>query len=529
MSVYPIGFSIHESKIVSNIPIKTKLLAFIEPGNPLTYIYTNEKDYYKDYQDSFFALTTKKAGWDCLRHYEILANGCIPLFIDLDKCPINTMTFLPKDIIMEAMKLYESLSSISDFDSPAAEEYKKRCYHLIDTLLKYTRKHLTNTAMAKYIVSNIVSNIKVKNVNKILFLSSGRYSPDYLRCLTLVGFKDLYKNECHDYPKVPHIYKNYEGAKDLYGKGMTYTNLIPDEYHDNTKDESIIDDIISRKYDIIIYGSLHRGLILWDLVNKYYKPHEIILVCGEDTHSCGYKYCTDNGYDVYVRELYTKNRDPLYLITHVKESIDKAYHNKSNLPKEILSIEGMSGNKTRHLYNNICNLKTGNWIYLEVGTWKGSSFISAMHRNENIFGICVDNWSEFNGPREEFYKNARFYLNNDEKYKVLDKSCWDITAADIEHNSIDIYLYDGAHTYSDQKKAITYFHQFFKKYVIIMVDDWTCDWVDVKKGTMDGISEMNMEILYSCEIPLVNTQNHHQGGDTFWNGCGVFVCKRTDI
>ena len=62
-----------------------------------------------------------------------------------------------------------------------------------------------------------------------------------------------------------------------------------------------------------------------------------------------------------------------------------------------------------------------------------------------------------------------------------------------------------------------------------MVDDWTCDWVDVKRGTMDGIAEMKLKIHYSCEIPLVNTTVHHQGGDTFWNGCGVFVCERTDL
>jgi len=46
---------------------------------------------------------------------------------------------------------------------------------------------------------------------------------------------------------------------------------------------------------------------------------------------------------------------------------------------------------------------------------------------------------------------------------------------------------------------------------------------------LDGIAEMKLKIHYSCEIPLVNTTVHHQGGDTFWNGCGVFVCERTDL
>ena len=32
--------------------------------------------------------------------------------------------------------------------------------------------------------------------------------PDYLRCLTLIGFKEKFKSNCHDYVKVEHIYKD---------------------------------------------------------------------------------------------------------------------------------------------------------------------------------------------------------------------------------------------------------------------------------------------------------------------------------
>src|SRR5688572_9949738 len=83
---FPIGFAISETKFVSDVPIKDKDFASIIPGDLKTYIYTEESAYYKDYQRSYFAITCKKGGWDCMRHYEILANGCIPYFIDIDKC-----------------------------------------------------------------------------------------------------------------------------------------------------------------------------------------------------------------------------------------------------------------------------------------------------------------------------------------------------------------------------------------------------------------------------------------------------------
>ena len=212
---------------------------------------------------------------------------------------------------------------------------------------------------------------------------------------------------------------------------------------------------------------------------------------------------------------------------HVNKSIINAYGNISSLSEGVLNLEGMSGKKTRHLYNNMCKLE--NSTYLEIGTWKGSTFISSLYKN-NIHAFCVDNWSQFNGPKDIFYENLKSHLSETQltNIKVINKDSWAVTREDIDR-SIDIYMYDGEHTYESQKKAITYFHQFFSKYVIIMIDDWTCDWVDVKRGTLDGINEMKLIVHLSCEIPLVNTHNHHCGGDTFWNGCGIFLCERTDI
>jgi len=71
------------------------------PGKQETYIYDNEDDYNTMYQRSKFAITKKKYGWDCLRHYEILGNKCVPLFENLENCPENTMKLLPKKLLLE--------------------------------------------------------------------------------------------------------------------------------------------------------------------------------------------------------------------------------------------------------------------------------------------------------------------------------------------------------------------------------------------------------------------------------------------
>lgn len=51
------------------------------------YVYDTEEGYYADLRRSRFGVTTRRAGWDCLRHYEFAANGCVLCFRDLDRKP----------------------------------------------------------------------------------------------------------------------------------------------------------------------------------------------------------------------------------------------------------------------------------------------------------------------------------------------------------------------------------------------------------------------------------------------------------
>lgn len=93
-----ISFSIPEDKIVKSLPVKTKLFPkhIVDPevaakveGSVTKYAFENEADYYSDLQSSKFGITTKRSGWDCMRHYEIAANGAVICFKDLDKKPVT--------------------------------------------------------------------------------------------------------------------------------------------------------------------------------------------------------------------------------------------------------------------------------------------------------------------------------------------------------------------------------------------------------------------------------------------------------
>jgi hypothetical protein len=147
--VFPIGFGFPENKIKKTYQQKVKQWSFNKPGNLSTYIYKTEDSYYLNYQQSKFALTTKKAGWDCLRHYEIIANGALPYFPDLDECPVNTLTLYPKERQLELNKKIKDKVIFTD------DEYNAE----VNFFTSYLEKHLTTVAVVKYLL-NCVKEFK---------------------------------------------------------------------------------------------------------------------------------------------------------------------------------------------------------------------------------------------------------------------------------------------------------------------------------------------------------------------------------
>jgi hypothetical protein len=95
-SVHPISFSIPAEHLAPAEQAKTALLAthVVDPDvaavlgrNGTGYAFEREEDYFADLRSARFGVTSKKAGWDCLRHYELAASGCVPCFRDLQAKP----------------------------------------------------------------------------------------------------------------------------------------------------------------------------------------------------------------------------------------------------------------------------------------------------------------------------------------------------------------------------------------------------------------------------------------------------------
>lgn len=92
---------------IIDMEIKKYFLAPCVPSVRKSYVFNTENLYYQQYAESYFGLTTKKGGWDCMRHYEIIRAGCIPYFPDIVDKPISTMSNYPILLQYKANKLFE--------------------------------------------------------------------------------------------------------------------------------------------------------------------------------------------------------------------------------------------------------------------------------------------------------------------------------------------------------------------------------------------------------------------------------------
>jgi hypothetical protein len=206
------------------------------------------------------------------------------------------------------------------------------------------------------------------------------------------------------------------------------------------------------------------------------------------------------------------------MIDKLELFFENAENGISKIDENLKLMEGMSGIKTRHFYNNLLTIEGSR--YLEIGTWKGSSVCSAMCGNSGSV-VCIDNWSEFNGPKDEFLENFEKYKGkNDAKY--IESDCFQLDINSV--GKFNIYMYDGNHTYESHYKSLTYFIDVMDDEFILIVDDW--NWIDVQRATIDSIKDLNLNVLWSKEIKLNNegTTTHDKEG--WWNGISVFLIKK---
>jgi hypothetical protein len=114
-------------------------------GASTSYAFADEAAYYADLRASRFGVTTKRGGWDCMRHYELAASGCVLCFRQLHakppSCaphglgPANALDYEDTDDLMAKL----------DALSPAAER------ELQEAALTWARENTTRAVATRFL------------------------------------------------------------------------------------------------------------------------------------------------------------------------------------------------------------------------------------------------------------------------------------------------------------------------------------------------------------------------------------------
>lgn len=207
---------------------------------------------------------------------------------------------------------------------------------------------------------------------------------------------------------------------------------------------------------------------------------------------------------------------------HIANSIERALLGQSYLDPEILKINGFATATQRHLFSNLCHIE--GLTYLEIGTFCGATFVAAFNNNP-IHAIGVDDFTqpfEQTGVREQLEENLNLWKSSASMVTFIDHDCWQSPLLGLKHKAIDIFYYDGEHSFESQSKALPVFFHLLADRFIFIVDDF--QWDDVARGTKLGFEALAGHVTIEKEWHLNGERMHDD--PIWWNGVAIYLCSK---
>lgn len=208
----------------------------------------------------------------------------------------------------------------------------------------------------------------------------------------------------------------------------------------------------------------------------------------------------------------------------VRGALMRALAIDTKLPAWLATMPGMSGKKYRYFVNGLIEAME-NPAYLEVGSYSGSTACSALSGNA-ASAFCIDNWSLFGGPKNEFDLNIKKVMTDKIAFRFLEEDFRNVKYDEI--GQYNVYLFDGPHEEKDQFDGIVCAQSALSESYILIVDDY--NWVPVRSGTQSALTFLGIEVECAIEIRTTQDDTHPvlqaMEKSDWHNGYYIAVCKK---
>lgn len=194
---------------------------------------------------------------------------------------------------------------------------------------------------------------------------------------------------------------------------------------------------------------------------------------------------------------------------NIQNAIDKTNNLQSKIDRETMKqLVGLSTPKVRHLLNNLASESSS---YLEIGCYLGGTLRAALHGNDHLYAVAIDNFSMSPGKRDEFFKNTEML-----KFQFIEEDAFKVKLSLI-YQPIDCYFYDGAHSFEATQQALKYYYPVLADEFTFIVDDWNMK--RIPNATFSAARELNLEVMEVFNLNCV------PNGE-WWNGIGIVRLKK---
>jgi hypothetical protein len=191
----------------------------------------------------------------------------------------------------------------------------------------------------------------------------------------------------------------------------------------------------------------------------------------------------------------------------------------------LVEVDGMSSPKVCNLLNRLVASMGPDEHYLEIGTWKGRTLLSAAHGNLGRLCFGCDKirlWGRFTGfgfeVRRSLLANVARHRGRGAEVKLFLTTSRELFARHLVPCPVGVYFYDGGHTYAETHHGIVSAAPILSRRAVILVDDWNDP--AIRRATFDGFEAARLDMLWGRHLQ----GDHDENG--WWNGLGVFYVQK---
>ena len=150
--------------------------------------------------------------------------------------------------------------------------------------------------------------------------------------------------------------------------------------------------------------------------------------------------------------------------------------------EHVVDVDGMSSPRVCVFLNRLVASMDPGEHYLEIGSWKGLTLLSAARGNKGKLCVACDRfrwWGRYTGwgvvARRALQRNVERYRGECAEIRLFEMPSRRLFAERLVEGPVGIYFYDGDHTFEGTREAIREGARILSRRAVVLVDDWVED------------------------------------------------------